>query len=149
MYFYQLSIAQTERGNHNPEKDICSTPTWKSLRIKKFYKSMEDRQPNRKHGQRAWKPEGYSHKVWILFSFCCCFPGENGGMFTENQATAASGLQGLGALCFQNGSWPLFKRHSLLCWCCSVAKSCLTLCDPVNCSMPGFPVLHYSLLRSW
>ena len=27
--------------------------------------------------------------------------------------------------------------------CCSVAKSCPTLCDPMNCSMPGFPVLHY------
>ena len=25
---------------------------------------------------------------------------------------------------------------------CSVAKSCLTLCDPMDCSMPGFPVLH-------
>ena len=27
--------------------------------------------------------------------------------------------------------------------CCSVTKSCLTLCDPVDCSTPGFPVLHY------
>jgi len=27
--------------------------------------------------------------------------------------------------------------------CCLVAKSCLTLCDPMDCSMPGFPVLHY------
>ena len=26
---------------------------------------------------------------------------------------------------------------------CSVAKSCQTLCDPMNCGMPGFPVLHY------
>ena len=26
--------------------------------------------------------------------------------------------------------------------CCSVAQSCLTLCDPRGCSMPGFPVLH-------
>ena len=26
---------------------------------------------------------------------------------------------------------------------CSVAKLCLILCDPVDCSMPGFPVLHY------
>ena len=26
---------------------------------------------------------------------------------------------------------------------CSVTKSCLTLCDPMDCSMPGFPVLHY------
>ena len=25
---------------------------------------------------------------------------------------------------------------------CSVAKSCLTLCDPMNCSTPGLPVPH-------
>ena len=28
------------------------------------------------------------------------------------------------------------------CHCCSVTQSCLILCDPVTCSMPGFPVLH-------
>ena len=27
--------------------------------------------------------------------------------------------------------------------CCSVAESCPTLCDPMDCSMPGSPVLHY------
>ena len=27
--------------------------------------------------------------------------------------------------------------------CCSVAQSCPTLCDPTDCSTPGFPVLHY------
>ena len=32
--------------------------------------------------------------------------------------------------------------YSAFC-CCSVAQSCLTLCDPMNCSMPGFPVLQY------
>ena len=26
---------------------------------------------------------------------------------------------------------------------CSLTKFYLTLCDPKNCSMPGFPVLHY------
>ena len=26
---------------------------------------------------------------------------------------------------------------------CSVAQSCLTLCNPLNCSTPGFPVLHH------
>ena len=29
--------------------------------------------------------------------------------------------------------------------CCSAAKSCPTLCDPMSCSKPGFPVLHYLL----
>ena len=28
---------------------------------------------------------------------------------------------------------------------CSVDKSCLTLCNPINCSTLGFPVLHYLL----
>ena len=26
--------------------------------------------------------------------------------------------------------------------CCSVVQSCPTLCDPMNCSTPGFPVHH-------
>ena len=29
--------------------------------------------------------------------------------------------------------------------CCSGAKSRPTLCNPMNCSTPGFPVLHYLL----
>ena len=29
--------------------------------------------------------------------------------------------------------------------CCSVTKSCPTLYDPMDCSTPGFPVLHYLL----
>ena len=29
--------------------------------------------------------------------------------------------------------------------CCSVAMSCLTLGDSIDCSTPGFPVLHHLL----
>jgi len=43
--------------------------------------------------------------------------------------------------------------HLVLCWtrrpllnfCCSVAQSCPTLCNPMDCSTPGFPVLHHLL----
>ena len=28
-------------------------------------------------------------------------------------------------------------------YCCSVSQSCPTLCDPMDYSTPGFPVLHY------
>ena len=48
--------------------------------------------------------------------------------------------------------WVCFEIMSLL-WefvsfcctthCCSVTKSCLTLWDPMDCSTPGSPVLHY------
>ena len=33
----------------------------------------------------------------------------------------------------------------LLHCCCSVTKSCPTLCHPMNCSTPGLPVLHHLL----
>ena len=29
--------------------------------------------------------------------------------------------------------------------CSLVTQLCLTLCDPMDCSMPGFPVIHYLL----
>jgi len=42
-----------------------------------------------------------------------------------------------------------YKNYAFLCsfsCCCfSVAKSCLTLCDRMDHSTPGFPVLHYLL----
>ena len=46
--------------------------------------------------------------------------------------------------------WKLFKtvvfsspRMFCISCFCSISKLCLTLCDPMNCSTPGFPVLHY------
>jgi len=43
----------------------------------------------------------------------------------------------------QSFSRSLYHIFILFCCCCSVTKSCPTLCDPVNCSTPSFPVLHY------
>ena len=31
------------------------------------------------------------------------------------------------------------------CCCCSIIQSCLTLCDPLDCSTPGLPVPHHLL----
>ena len=38
---------------------------------------------------------------------------------------------------------PISIAFCCWCYCCSVAKSCATLFDPMNWSMPGFPVLYY------
>ena len=39
-------------------------------------------------------------------------------------------------------SWPLVPTfHGK--FCCSLTKSCLTLCSPIDCSTPGFPVFHH------
>ena len=44
-----------------------------------------------------------------------------------------------------SGSTVLTRQPGISFCCCSVAKSCPTLCNPMDCSMPGFPVLHYLL----
>ena len=36
-----------------------------------------------------------------------------------------------------------FFTISPTCHCCSIPQSCLTVCDPMDCSTPGFPVLHH------
>ena len=37
------------------------------------------------------------------------------------------------------------KNHDISTCCYSVAQLCPTLCDPMDCSTPGFPVLHHLL----
>ena len=39
----------------------------------------------------------------------------------------------------------LMASHELCCCSSSVSQSCLTLCNPMNCSTPGLPALHYLL----
>ena len=48
-------------------------------------------------------------------------------------------------LCWNSPSFHLVYLSvffKMLC-CCSVAQSCLTLCNPMDYNTPGFPVLHY------
>ena len=33
----------------------------------------------------------------------------------------------------------------MICCCCSITQSCPALCNPTDCSTPGFPVLHHFL----
>ena len=41
--------------------------------------------------------------------------------------------------------FPVCLSLMLRSYCCSVVQSCPTLWDPMDCSTPGFPVLHYLL----
>ena len=36
---------------------------------------------------------------------------------------------------------------SMSCYCCLVTQLCLTLCNPMDCSTPGFSVHHHLLLK--
>ena len=71
------------------------------------------------------------------------FPGRGmGGGGTERPRHARLWF---GTADHSGRSCPLAGRASCAGCCCSVAKLCLTVCDRRDCSMPGFPVLHYLL----
>ena len=44
--------------------------------------------------------------------------------------------------CWWASGWWLVSERPTHC-CCLVTKSCPTLCDPMDCGSPGFPLLHY------
>ena len=46
---------------------------------------------------------------------------------------------------FHINKWQFKFNDKVFCCCCSVAKPFLSLCDPVDCTTTGFPVLHYLL----
>ena len=43
------------------------------------------------------------------------------------------------------GTWQTLVELVATIICCLVAKSCPTLCNPMDCSIPGLPVHHYLL----
>ena len=51
----------------------------------------------------------------------------------------------VGCITFLGIPWQSTTNLVTSCCCCLVAQSCLTLCVPMDCSTPGFPVLPYLL----
>ena len=45
--------------------------------------------------------------------------------------------------CTASGNVNWRSHYRQLYGCCSVPQSCPTLCDPMDCIAPGFPVLHH------
>ena len=87
-----------------------------------------------------------------LFGFWCCME--------HTQPNKRTQFGGRGITCYSGGRCNWSQSLVLSCvlhriklfselwfWWpiiyCSVAKSCLTFCNPMDCSMLGFPVLHY------
>ena len=66
--------------------------------------------------------------------------GKYGILALLGQAFQWLGIPGINSLQFSRSG---NKWDSDLGCCCSVAKLCLTLCEPMDCSMPGYSVLYY------
>ena len=91
-----------------------------------------------------------------IFIKCLCCAGHCRGLWGGDEAGAGPG----GVHCFAGesnmtqdltevlggrgeGCWGRVNDiQSLLC-CCSIAQSCLTLCDPMDYCTLGFPILHH------
>ena len=70
---------------------------------------------------------------------------EAGDCLGQNRRTGAN-ARDMYIACFNRNFFPLGSFNSN--WencCCSVTQSCLTLFDPIDCSMPGIPVYYHLL----
>ena len=124
--------------------------------------------PGKSHGRRSlvccspWSREKLDMTERLTFHFslscigegngnplqCSCLenPRDGGAWWAAIYGVAQSWTR----LTWLSSSSSLIARHCHLdppflpvnC-CCSVAQSCPTLCQPMYCSLPGFPVLHY------
>ena len=77
----------------------------------------------------------------------CTWAGSHQGIVS----VLSTPMQDFNSICPGHSQVQLFLESSLtwFTWakepCFSVTKSCPTPCDPMDCSPPGFPVLHYLL----
>ena len=73
------------------------------------------------------------YSIHYFFPIFCLTEGEQSSfLFLSSFLHCVGGYCSLTCIC-----WNIIH----LC-CCSVAKACLTLCDPMDCSISGFSVLH-------
>ena len=62
------------------------------------------------------------------------------GLFRPGLLEAVVVLPGVATSLFINKKFKISVLISKICFCCSVAQSCLTRCNPMDCSTPGLPV---------
>ena len=83
-------------------------------------------------------------KVWSTFNFGNCVVHLCSFFLSSRSLLNVLVDPFIFSLCFWGfGSYLLSLLWILHCCCCSLAQSSPTLCDPMGCSTPGFPVLHY------
>ena len=80
---------------------------------------------------KHWIPREVPPKFQAIANFTFCLGNE--------LLTFAAGTFIRSSFLFR--IWPAIWRITDVC-CCSVTLSCPTLHDPMDCSTPGFPILH-------
>ena len=87
----------------------------------------------------------YNNCTWLLGVHCMPDPvGSALHVLSHQSSQLPHELGVIMTLILQMNEWKLRKER----WpaeggCCSFPQSCLTLCDPMDCSMPGFSALHH------
>ena len=103
--------------------------------------------------QKHWKPDRNGYNLLCEYSRI----NRQGCIVTKKMLNSEKGnLQTVGSCSILTCLCPILSLTQLQ-WrwelmvpgsggsSCLVAKSCLTLCHPMDCSTPGFPVLYYLL----
>ena len=133
----------------NQELHTPSSGCLQDIQVWVFWLHLRSTRTNLNSDLDSWGCPAKPTQTLDSLPLWCSMPG------TRLQVSAASSWAGSLAIpkvAASSGLNPMLYSRSLLfiyfiyCCCCSVTKSCQTLCDLMDCSMPGFPV-HHQLLE--
>ena len=129
------------------------------MKIQNRYKFLESKTPNTDENRLVTKCQFTKYPIFCFLSGIFC----RNTVYKIRQTFRNSSIRFLEKISVKSNFFPfgespaepvlelwLLHRRALssssgVTSCCSVTQLCLTLCDPMDCSMPGFPVLHYLL----
>ena len=126
----KISRSEEQKSNLNHKKVIIS----QLLTFPRLTPVYRPRTPRRK--------AQVHYQKYILFTFLPALSQKDLWPFTR--VTVPLRVLDIGSELIQfQETQNITVTHRQGAYCCSVAQSCPTLCDPMDCSTPGFFVLHY------
>ena len=141
-------VAQTVKNLPASAGNMSSVPAWiRKIPWRRKWQAIAVFLPGKSHGQSCMA--GYSSQGYKELDMA-----EH--KYTQHNTSNKHFLLSHGVWSWWIGSFTTAINKLFTSWYtewglnkiitkCSVTKSCLTLCDPMDCSIPGFPVLHHLL----
>ena len=130
---------------------VFNTLIWPAIVRRRQWHPTPVLLPGKSHGWRSlvgcspWGREELDTTERLHFDFSLSCIGEGNGNLLQYSCleNPRDGGAWWAAVYGVAQSWTRLKRLSSSSYCCSVAQSCPTLCNPMDCSMPGFVVPHH------
>ena len=145
---YKSVCFQDKRPTASHSRDLCQTCLVISFHVAlSLTVRLVDTAPRYRSDEDNSRPTTFGPQLWVLLHWFAGLGSERQEFLTFHLYwnSLPSLVCGCVCVCVCVCLNNMMLCRNIMClFCCySVAESCPTLCDPLNCTAPGFSVLHY------